>query len=302
VITADTIRQALQCDNPSCACHKSGGLMHCPGHEDKTPSFSVSEKNGKILVKDFGGCSQDRVISALKEKGLWPSKNGDGFSSNKTRGLTLKALADAKRLSVESLKKWGVTDIDYKGRPAVYIPYRDLEGKTTDRFRLNLKQEPRLIWRKGSKTLLYGLWRLPEFQQAGELFLVEGETDCWTFWEYGIPALGLPGKTNWKREWAAALKGLKIYLWQEPDAPELPAKVAKPMLPEKMCLRSLEGLRAKPSPWRKPLHPHPAKNQGRNLPNRKSCSSSRRRLNFSIPPMMKVLPGYRLMATWKYGP
>jgi hypothetical protein len=227
MITADTICQALQCDNPSCACHKSGGLVHCPGHEDRTPSLSVSEKNGKILVKDFGGCSQDRVISALKEKGFWPSKNGDGFSSNKTRGLTSKALADAKRLPVESLKKWGVADIDYKGRPAVYIPYRDLEGKTTDRFRLNLKQEPRLIWRKGSKTLLYGLWRLPEFQQAGELFLVEGETDCWTLWEYGISALGLPGKTNWKREWATPLKGLKIYLWQEPDAPELPAKVAR---------------------------------------------------------------------------
>jgi hypothetical protein len=226
MITADTIRQALQCDNPSCTCHKSGGLVHCPGHEDKTPSLSVSEKNGKILVKDFGGCSQDRVISTLKEKGLWPSKNGDGFSSKETGGLTLKALADAKRLPVESLKKWGIGDIDYKGRPAVYIPYRNLQGESTDRFRLNLKQEPRLIWRKGSKTLLYGLWRLPEFQQGGWLLLVEGETDCWTLWEYGIPALGLPGKTNWKPEWAEHLKGLKVFLWVEPDAEELPGKVA----------------------------------------------------------------------------
>jgi hypothetical protein len=164
------------------------------------------------------------VLAALKEKDLWPSGNGN---PGKTWGLTLQELADAKRLPVESIKKWGVANINYKGRTAVYIPYRDLEGKTTDRFRLNLKQEPRLIWRKGAKTLLYGLWRLPEFQQAGELLLVEGETDCWTLWEYGIPALGLPGKTNWKSDWAAYLKGLKVYLWQEPDAPELPGKIAR---------------------------------------------------------------------------
>jgi len=230
MITADTnaIRQALQCGEPGCSCHRPGGHVHCPVHDpgrtDQTPPFSISSSaDGKVLVHCFNGCSQDQVIATLKEMGLW---SGNGNSA-KTRGMTLQELADAKRLPVESIKNWGVANIDYKGRPAVYIPYRDLEGKITDRFRLNLKQEPRLIWRKGSKTLLYGLWRLKEFQHAGWLLLVEGETDCWTLWEYGIPGLGLPGKTNWKREWAASLKGLKIYLWQEPDAPELPAKVAR---------------------------------------------------------------------------
>ena len=226
-LTAESIANALGCGQSGCTCSRptgDGWMTHCPAHDDEHPSLSVSEKNGKVLVKCFAGCFQDQVITALKERGLWPSGNGN---QAKPRGLTLQQLADAKRLPVESLKKWGVTDVDYKGRPAVYIPYQDLEGKITDRFRLNLDQEPRLIWRKGSKTLLYGLWRLPEFQQAGEVYLVEGESDCWTFWEYGLPALGLPGKSTWKREWAPLLEGLTVYLWQEPDAPELPGKVAR---------------------------------------------------------------------------
>ena len=61
-----TIRQALQCDNPSCVCHKPNGRLHCPAHADTTPSLSVNEKDGKIFVKDFGGYDQDRAIAALR--------------------------------------------------------------------------------------------------------------------------------------------------------------------------------------------------------------------------------------------
>ena len=237
MIDAETIRQALACGKPGCACGNPKGHVHCPAHEDRTPSLSVSNGNNKILVKCFGGCDQDRVISALKARDLWPSGNGNGAHP---RGLTLADLAGAKRLPVESLKKWGVSNIDYKGRSAVYISYRDLEGKVTDRFRLNLKTEPRMIWRKGSKTLLYGLWRLPEFRQGGEILLVEGETDCWTLWEHGIAALGLPGKATFKNSWAAHLKGYKVYVWIEPDAPELPAKLAR-HIPGLLVIKAPDG-------------------------------------------------------------
>ena len=44
----------------------------CPAHNDRTPSFRVTEVDGKILVKCFAGCSQDVVISELKGRGLWP--------------------------------------------------------------------------------------------------------------------------------------------------------------------------------------------------------------------------------------
>jgi len=43
----------------------------CPAHDDRNPSLSVSDKNGKILVKCWAGCSQEAVIGALRGMGLW---------------------------------------------------------------------------------------------------------------------------------------------------------------------------------------------------------------------------------------
>ena len=39
----------------------------------------------------------------------------------------------------------------------------------------------------------YGLDRLEDARAARYLLVVEGESDCWTCWAAGIPALGLPG-------------------------------------------------------------------------------------------------------------
>src|SRR5262249_10331976 len=49
------------------------GLARCPAHDDRTPSLSVSDGNdGKVLVHCHAGCSQDAVIVALQDRGLWP--------------------------------------------------------------------------------------------------------------------------------------------------------------------------------------------------------------------------------------
>ena len=53
-----------------------GGLMACcPAHDDDNPSLSIDDAdNGGVLVKCWAGCSQDAIISALKERDLWPAK------------------------------------------------------------------------------------------------------------------------------------------------------------------------------------------------------------------------------------
>ena len=48
-------------------------LACCPAHDDRNPSLSVSDKNGKILVHCWAGCTQEEVISALRGMGLWHS-------------------------------------------------------------------------------------------------------------------------------------------------------------------------------------------------------------------------------------
>ena len=50
----------------------SGWTARCPAHNDTHPSLSVSESSdGRVLIYCFAGCSQERVIDALKRKGLW---------------------------------------------------------------------------------------------------------------------------------------------------------------------------------------------------------------------------------------
>lgn len=52
------------------------GTCRCPAHEDRSPSFSVSEtRDGRPLVHCFAGCPQGNVIAALKSRGLW---DGEG--------------------------------------------------------------------------------------------------------------------------------------------------------------------------------------------------------------------------------
>lgn len=46
----------------------------CPAHDDHTPSFEITDKNDKVVFICRAGCSQDAVVSALKERGLLDAK------------------------------------------------------------------------------------------------------------------------------------------------------------------------------------------------------------------------------------
>jgi hypothetical protein len=82
-MTADQILAALVCSRAGCECaraaRKGSGDTHCPAHADGKPSLSVSERSGTVLVHCQSGCSQEAVIAALRDRGLWgppPSTNG----------------------------------------------------------------------------------------------------------------------------------------------------------------------------------------------------------------------------------
>jgi hypothetical protein len=135
-------------------------------------------------------------------------------------GCTLAQVAELKHLEIDFLASLGLSEQKYAGRRAVRIPYTDESGKqTATRYRIGLHADAdRFRWKSGSKLGLYGLSRIAEARARGGVLLVEGESDCWTAWYHGIPALGVPGKSTWKPEWAKHLEGLRVYIWQEPDA------------------------------------------------------------------------------------
>src|SRR5262245_12896248 len=107
------------------------------------------------------------------------------------------------------------------GQDAVRIPYRNETGEEVAvRWRHTLDKgatDQRFTWNKGSKPLLYGLWRLAQ-RDDDEVILCEGESDCHTLWTDGLCTLGLPGANTWKEEWATHLDRFKvIYVILEPD-------------------------------------------------------------------------------------
>ena len=54
----------------------SGWLARCPTHDDREPSLSIRDADdGKVLVRCHAGCDQERVIAALRGRGLW-AENG----------------------------------------------------------------------------------------------------------------------------------------------------------------------------------------------------------------------------------
>ena len=64
-----------------------GGKQHgknyrapCPAHNSSNPTtLSISDSTGRLLVHCFAGCSQEQVIAALTDIGLW--SNSERHSS-----------------------------------------------------------------------------------------------------------------------------------------------------------------------------------------------------------------------------
>jgi hypothetical protein len=51
-----------------------GWMARCPVHKDETPSLTITERCGKVLVHCHAGCTQHDVIEALRARGLWPER------------------------------------------------------------------------------------------------------------------------------------------------------------------------------------------------------------------------------------
>ena len=219
--------------------HRSGKgwAALCPAHDDDDPSLSINVgEDGCILLHCFVGCSVEAIVQrlGLSMSDLFPSgsiatrtrKKGDAFTSQEsdanvqTSGCTLEEYAKAKRLPMDFLLSQGLSEICYLRHPAVRIPYIDKDGtELAVRFRIGLSGKRRFKWKSGAKPQLYGLNRLKSAQEAGEVVLVEGESDCHTLWRHGIPALGVPGASNWRENRDCQyFEGLSlIYVLIEPD-------------------------------------------------------------------------------------
>lgn len=199
-----------------------GWVAFCPHHADRVKrSLSVKlTEDGRTLLHCFVGCSVEQVVAAVNMTlaDLAPPTGNDQRLSQRRTPLTLETFARSKGLPVEFLREHGVREDGV----SLLITYRLRKGSlaTRQRRRSALAAGDGSSWDgpKGHAPVAYGLWKLDDAMEKGELLLVEGETDALTAWAHNIPCLGIPGADMTKVLTADALQGIEqLYVLQEPD-------------------------------------------------------------------------------------
>jgi 5S rRNA maturation endonuclease (ribonuclease M5) len=179
--------------------HKTGrgrAMVRCPGHDDRTPSLSITERDGKLLVKCFAGCDQTAVVQALKDLGVWPTSE--------------------RR---EHPPEWG--------RIVRTYDYTDENGELLYQIcRFEPKSfRPRRLdgvggWRWGYGDVRRVLYRLRDVIGNPIVFIVEGEKDVETLREYSFVATTNSGGANsWRDEFNEFFRGREVIIIPDADEP-----------------------------------------------------------------------------------
>jgi len=208
-------------------------MARCPAHEDTDASLSIREgDDGRVLLSCMAGCKTIVVLDrlGLKYSDLFPPREKKPPKKQRAARLppdcTVVDLAARKGLPPGEIAGWGVSDMNGGG---IKITYRLEDGAPTPRQRLRYRMSAgegsrwtRAPEGDGQDAAIYpyGLWHLPAWREAGDgyLIIVEGETDCWTLWHHGYPALGIPGAATTRTLTAPMLAGIReLFIVQEPD-------------------------------------------------------------------------------------
>jgi putative DNA primase/helicase len=144
-MTAETIAKAL-------GGRKTGGCWaaRCPAHDDRTPSLSIRDaEENKVLVRCHAGCDQERVIAALRGRGLW-AENGPRSLSRVARRTHVehKPDQDNARRSEIAIAIWQSAK-PAQGTPVeTYLASRGIYLAPPDalRFHAGLKHPSGGIW------------------------------------------------------------------------------------------------------------------------------------------------------------
>jgi hypothetical protein len=195
----------------------------CPAHNDNEPSCTVSDGDRGVALFCHAGCDQNELfLAAVEVTGLRAQdffyRSTPGPLATSSEPLTIGALAGAKRLSPAFLISLGV----WQSPQGLRIPYWDETGnRVATRIRHALVAREGSCWERGAKVSPYGAWRVPSFRGGQTLFIVEGETDCWTAWHHLLPAVGIPGKAHARSAFSNAPGLLRefreIVVLEEPD-------------------------------------------------------------------------------------
>jgi putative DNA primase/helicase len=181
---------------------REGGAWRarCPAHDDHDPSLGIAISDGKLLVHCRSGCSQEAVLDALRQRGLWrepePERNGGG------------------------IKRKIVASYNYRDASGnLHYQVVRFDPKDFRQRRPNGAPDAWLWNMTGVEPLPY---RLPEMMAypVATVFIVEGEKDVDNFGELGLIATcNHGGAGKWRSEISRHLTGRDIVILPDNDEP-----------------------------------------------------------------------------------
>lgn len=222
------LRARLQCSNPGCECHREGGRLHCPAHDDKNPDLSLTEGNSAVIWHCFAGCSKEAVTEAIKQlsNGSTPARPPRPTLNGKAQPKPTKPAAHQEK---PKHKEKPIREKDY--------PYTDAAGgvlykvirkdyPTETKYIRPYHQDAHGEWIEGRNNIPAVLYRLPEVLQARRVYIVEGEEKAEVLraklleageTDFAVTTSG--SSTSWQERFADDLKDKEIIIWGDNDPP-----------------------------------------------------------------------------------
>ncbi len=143
-MTAETMAKALGGRKVG-----QGWTARCPAHDDREPSLSIRDADGKVLVRCHAGCDQREVIAALKARGLWDGKErSTNWKPSRRKVSSLRPDPSQAERSAVALSIWQST-IPVEGTLIeAYLASRGLTCSLPPslRFHRGLKHPSGEIW------------------------------------------------------------------------------------------------------------------------------------------------------------
>ncbi len=210
----------------------------CPAHDDSDPSLWLRQADdGKILLHCFAGCSQDSVIGALRDQGLW-AQTLTAVQRKTPDGIPFFWPPSAV------LRKKGVTpSAENQKAYSTHYTYRNLNNEIVGhvaRYEGHGKKDTIPFFQRWEQT---GAWRSGLGQKNGRplfnaekllaprgvdfmVVIVEGEKCAQAITDLSRGVLGLTwcgGSSAYgKAAWSSILRfleGVPVLIWPDNDAP-----------------------------------------------------------------------------------
>ncbi len=192
----DRIKDALRAEG----CEPKGnanGNWHCPAHDDRTPSLSITSKDGQVLLHCHAGCEIESVLGKIG------FRKSDLFD----KSLTQSAATERPPVSKE-VARYDYTDKhgEFLSAKIRWEPGRDGSGAKS------------FTWTDGNPKVLYEAAGISESEHV---FINEGEKAADRL-NRDLPAGSVATcspTSKWEPEFTESLIGKYITLWVDRDEP-----------------------------------------------------------------------------------